>query len=76
MLSAACFLMNLLLVLVFLKAAFTVEKLNDILSLDKMTSKELCPIPNLLFTTVIMISMGFALFWVSYSFHVFPTYYA
>ena len=45
---------NLSLVLVFAKAAFSVAKLNDIWSLEKMTSKELCCIPNLLFTIVIL----------------------
>ena len=69
-------ILNSSLVLVFSKAAFSVPKLNDIWSLEKMTSKDLCGIPNLLFTIAILSSMSFVLYNVLYSLHVFPTYYA
>ena len=69
-------ILNSSLVLVFAKAVFSAPKLNDIWSLEKMTSKDLCFIPNLLFTIVILSSMSFVLYNVLYSLHVFPTYYA
>ena len=52
--SIVMIMLNSSLVLVFAKAAFSVSKLNDIWSLEKMTSRELCCIPNLLFTIVIL----------------------
>ena len=67
---------NLPLPVVFAKAAFSVSKLNDIWSLEKMTSKELCCIPNLLFVIVVLTFLGFNLIMVLYSLHVFPTFYA
>ena len=70
------FMLNLCLVIVSAKAAFSVSKLNDIWSLEKMTSKELCGIPNLLFAIVFLTFLGFSLIMVLYSLHVFPTYYA
>ena len=69
-------ILNSSLVLVFSKAAFSVPKLNDIWSLEKMTSKELCFIPNLLFTIVFLTILSVGLFFVLYSFGVFPTFYA
>ena len=47
-------ILNLSLVLIFAKAALSVSKLNDIWSLEKMTSKESCLIPNLLFIIVFL----------------------
>ena len=70
------FMLNLCLVIVSAKAAFSVSKLNDIWSLEKMTSKELCCIPNLLFVIVVLTFLGFNLIMVLYSLHVFPTFYA
>ena len=54
-------ILNSSLALVFTKAAFSVSKLNDIWSLEKMTSKELCCIPNLLFSIVILSFLIFVL---------------
>ena len=54
MLMASFTMLNLPPFLVFAKAAFSVPKLNDIWSLEKMTSKELCWVPNLLFTIVFL----------------------
>ena len=54
-------MLNSSLALVFTKAAFSVSKLNDIWSLEKMTSKELCCIPNLLFSIVILSFLIFVL---------------
>ena len=69
-------ILNSSLVLVFAHAAFSVKKLNDIWSLEKVTSKNLCLIPNMLFAIVILSSTCFILYNVLYSLHVFPTYYA
>ena len=69
-------ILNLSLVVVFAHAAFSVKKLNDIWSLEKMSSKSLCFISNLLLAIVILSSMSFVLYNVLYSLHVFPTYYA
>ena len=65
---------NLSLVLVFTKAAFSVAKLNDIWSLEKMTSKELCCIPNLLFTIVFLLHFLLVLGAVFWSFVGDPYY--
>ena len=69
------FMLSLSLVFVYMKGAFSVPKLNDIWSLEKMTSKELCFIPNLLFTIVFLPCFSTCLFFVLYSFGVFPTFY-
>ena len=61
-------ILNLSLVFVFAKASFSVSKLNDIWSLEKMASKELCLIPNLLFTIVFLSFFLFVLGFVLQSF--------
>ena len=63
------------LVLVFTKAAVSATKLNDIWNLEKMTSNELCRIPNLLFTIVFLSFSYSHLNTLLYSLHVFPTHY-
>ena len=63
------------LVLVFAKAAVSATKLNDIWSLEKMTSSELCRIPNFLFTIVFLSFFYSSLNTLLYSFHVPSTRY-
>ena len=67
-------ILNSSLVIVFAKAAFSVSKLNDIWSLEKMTSKELCCIPNLLFSIVFLSFIPFIFLVVVYSFVGDPVY--
>ena len=68
-------ILHVSLVLVFAKAAVSATKLNDIWSLEKMTSNELCRIPNLLFTIVFLSFFYSHLNTLLYSLHVFPTHY-
>ena len=68
------FILNSSLVLVFAKAAFSASKLNDVWSLEKMTSKELCCIPNLLFSIVFLTFCLFFLGFVLQSFVGDPYY--
>ena len=52
---------NLFVAFVFAKAAFIVRRVRDIWSLDLMTKKQLCPIPNMLLSTVVLLHVaGFA----------------
>ena len=67
-------ILNSSLVLVFAKAAFSASKLNDVWSLEKMTSKELCCIPNLLFSIVFLTFFLFILGCVLQSFLGDPYY--
>ena len=69
-----CHHSQFMIVIVFAKAAFSVSKLNDIWSLEKMTSKELCCIPNLLFSIVFLSFIPFTFFIVVNSFVGDPVY--
>ena len=45
---------NFFVAFVFAKAAFIVSRVRDIWSLDLMTKKQLCPIPNMLLSTMVL----------------------
>ena len=52
---------NFFIAFVFAKAAFIVRCVREIWSLDVMTKKQLCPIPNMLLSTAVLLNVaGFA----------------
>ena len=52
------FISNFFVIFVFTKAAFIVSRVRDIWSLDVMTKKQLCPIPNMLLSSVVLLNVA------------------